>query len=191
MTRKSGNSPAVFVSGLAAALLTFCLPALLVSQDKTVDDRNRFPWETEQPFSLDGKAITAALADHQEPEDHYGFETLFKDIKLDFLADGRVKREDYLVFRYLSRESANNAHISESWSPWYENRPAIKARVISRRGKIYDLDPETFVEAANDEISDRVLSDTKRIQAPLPLTNIGAVVEQQVIHEDHLSLIHI
>ena len=171
---------------IAAAVCAFA-NQIAIAQEST-DEKQKtkvYPWETAEPFSLAGKDFIDSLSEHEVEDDEFGFEVLFRDIKLEFKEDGRVNHSDYIVYHYLDRETAQNARVDDSWAPWYEEKPAIRARVVSRRGRSYELDQSTIVEAANDEISDLVLSDTKRIQAPLPLTSAGSIVEKLTERRQH------
>ena len=103
---------------------TACLSIFIFSASLGNAQDQSYPWESAEPFSLSGQEIIAALEDHSSPDDQ-ATEILLKDVRLDYLPDGRVNRTDYFLYRYLTRDAAQNAHVDESWAPWYENLSLI------------------------------------------------------------------
>jgi hypothetical protein len=49
-----------------------------------------------------------------------------------FETDGRSTRTYYIVFKVVTQKGAESwADISWNWEPWHEERPILKARVIT------------------------------------------------------------
>ena len=163
------------LSGLSAGFI------LIIASSTVAQDASP-PWQYCAPYSADAKQLLDAARDREDPGD-VSFETLLSDIRIEFLADGRVKRSRHSIFRVLTRDGIDTLKIDEDWSPWFEKKPVVDARVISRRGIVSRLDPSTIAEAATDQIDDLVLSTDKRIQAPLPSITVGSVVEMTSIYE--------
>src|SRR5262245_47216703 len=68
------------------------------------------------------------------------------------------------------------ASLEETWSPWFEERPSLRARVITADGAVHTLDPATISEGPLETPS-KLYSDQKVLRAPLPALAVGAVVE--------------
>ena len=63
------------------------------------------------------------------------------------------------------------------WSPWFEDRPIIQARILDSRDWFHELDPAT-VEAGPPAAGDsHVVSDRRVLRAPLPAIAPGSIVE--------------
>ena len=140
------------------------------------------PWHYCEPYSANAKELLAAARERDDPEDA-SYETLLSDTQIEFVNDGRIKRSRHSIFRILTRAGVNRINIDEEWSPWFEKKPVVDARVLSRRGIVSRLDPSTIEEAATDQITDLVLSTDKRIQAPLPSVTVGSVIEMTTVEE--------
>ncbi|MCP4656174.1 MAG: DUF3857 domain-containing protein, partial [bacterium] len=67
-----------------------------------------------------------------------------------------------------------------SWSPWHQERPAMRARVISPDASEHRLDPKTIGESPIYGDQPEVLSDRMLLRSPLPAVAVGAVVEEEI-----------
>ncbi|MFK7766529.1 MAG: hypothetical protein AB8B55_04860, partial [Mariniblastus sp.] len=52
------------------------------------------------------------------------------------------------------------------WTPWYEGKPQVQSRVISRRGSVSELDESTLTESTLGQLSEGILSDDN--STPIP-----------------------
>ena len=161
---------------------TFLFGLSLLLTSSTVAQEISPPWNYCAPYSADAKQLLSAARDREDPGDASS-EKLLSDTRIEYLADGRVKRSLHSIFKVLTRGGVDSLKIDEQWSPWFEKRPVVDARVISRRGIVSRLDPSTIAEAATDRIDDLILSTDKRIQAPLPSITVGSVVEMTTLYE--------
>ncbi|MCG8652974.1 MAG: DUF3857 domain-containing protein, partial [Pirellulales bacterium] len=88
----------------------------------------------------------------------------------------------------MSREDVElRGTLSASWTPWTQKRPVLRARVITRDGNVHPLDPATITESSGANIRNQVFLDNRVLSAPLPAVDVGAVVETEVVVEDHTA----
>ena len=170
-----------FRSCFSVTLILFVFATFVSAQEETNTQR---PWRNGTPFSIEGKEFVKALKDYPAKEKS-DLEYLLVDYRIEFFDDGRVQKKSHVIYKILSRNGVQYSGIDRSWSPWFEKKPVIDARVISRRGFVSKLDQSTLAEAAVDELDDLVLSTDKRIQAPLPSASVGSIVETLTTNEQN------
>jgi tetratricopeptide (TPR) repeat protein len=73
--------------------------------------------------------------------------------------------------------------IDATWSPWYQDRPVLRARVIDPSGSVTLLDPALIVELPPSRRS-TAATETRLLQAKLPHLQIGCVVEHEIVTTD-------
>ena len=78
--------------------------------------------------------------------------------------------------------------LSSEWSPFYQDKPAVRIRVIAPDGTTSNLDPSLIHDAPAVEDSPAVFSDRRVLQMPLPRLQIGSVVEEELITTDREPL---
>ncbi len=141
------------------------------------------PWEA-AAFTADPGAIALAAAKVKAEEDD-DVVVLLMEVGYSLDEAGRETYTQHLVYRIQS----SNAHeswstVEESWEPWHQARPEIRARVITPDGAEHTLDPSTVTESSTAHDSPDMFDDGRVLRAPLPATRPGAVVEQQVTVRD-------
>ena len=95
--------------------------------------------------------------------------------------EGRQHRVARRVYRYLTEKGVDDWSCTEAdWSPWCEEKPIFRVRVITPDGQAHDLDQESIGEAPAEQDSPTLFSDDKLLRAPLPAIVVGAVVEEQI-----------
>jgi tetratricopeptide (TPR) repeat protein len=141
------------------------------------------PWDG-APFQGDPAAIqkaAAALPPHKDSD----VDILLEEERIDYDAQRRMTYTYRLVFRPLTREAANSwATFAFSWSPWFQERPEIRARIISPSGELHTLDPATLSESGLTDQEAHFFTDRRLLRGPLPALEPGAVVEEQAIVRD-------
>ncbi|HSY40365.1 MAG TPA: DUF3857 domain-containing protein, partial [Polyangia bacterium] len=70
--------------------------------------------------------------------------------------------------------------LSSGWSPWYEEKPALRARIVVPGGRVFTLDPKTIETSGMSGGDEAVYSDRQMVRAPLPGVAVGAVVEVEI-----------
>ena len=97
-----------------------------------------------------------------------------------FDAEGRSSRSRYLVYRILTQKGVEGwADVSIGWEPWHEERPNVRARVLSSDDTEHALDANTITDAPAKESQENVFSDRRVMRAPLPAIATGSIVEQE------------
>lgn len=106
-----------------------------------------------------------------------------------FEADGRCTSTYYMVYKVVTQRGAEGwADVSLQWKPWHEERPTLKARVITPDKEEHVLDSKTISDTAERETDSKIYSDRRVIRAPLPAMTVGAVVEEEFIERQSAPL---
>lgn len=136
------------------------------------------PWEA-PAFSADPAALlraAEALPATGEPIDVLLLETVRS-----FDEAGRETYTQRLVYRFTDGQAHESwSALEHSWSPWHQERPLLRARVITADGAEHPLDPATIAENGEAAGSPELFEDGRVLRAPLPATGPGALVEQEV-----------
>ncbi len=142
--------------------------------------RAESPWD-EPMFSVEAAVLTKAAADRPVPEDA-DCEILLAEKTFRIDEEGRWQTTERTVIRCITKAAAEEwGVLTEVWSPWYQQRPQLRARVISRDGDEYQLDPKRTSESNLGETLPGIFRDQRVIQAPLPAVRQGCLIEQEVI----------
>ena len=97
-----------------------------------------------------------------------------------FDADGRALHSQYLLYKVLTQRGADQwSDISFTWEPWHEERPTLRARVITPDIVVHPLDLGTVTDAPDKESEENVFSDRRVMRAPLPAIAPGSLVEEE------------
>jgi hypothetical protein len=164
-----------------ALLFLLALPAAAAA---TAEPR---PWEG-TPFAAEPRAVLAAAE-----RDSAGFKDpvviLLADDHYTFDGAGRTTHTSHLVYRIAGPGAgAGWSAIEERWSPWHQERPRVRARVLTPDGAAHLLDPATLSESGEAPESEDVFEDGRVLRGPLPAAGPGAVVEQEVTTVDTAPL---
>lgn len=142
-------------------------------------DQPAEPWDA-APFSAAPAAVLAAVAELPPPSGAE-IEILLEEAEWELDAEGVVSSRVRKVYRVLERSGIDSwSSIEAWWSPWYEQRPELRARVILPDGTARELDPASTVESGVPGASADLYEDTRQLRAPLPSVTVGAVVETEV-----------
>jgi transglutaminase-like putative cysteine protease len=139
------------------------------------------PWER-PAFTAPAREVAQAAAALRDPEG--------KDVDVDVLLEeglfsfddaGRLTYAYRLVYRPLTTRAAGGwAQTGRAWSPWHEERPSVRARVVLPDGVEHALDPATLSEGAADDSGDDVMYFDRRVlRGPIPHVTARAVVEEE------------
>jgi hypothetical protein len=147
------------------------------SRAENHDDDRAAPWDG-PAFSATPVALLRAAAKISAPA---GVEVsvLFDEPRYRFETDGRESFWLRRIFKVNSPAGATDwGTVDLGWSPWYQNRPSLRARVVTPDGKSHELDPQTIEIVAENQSDNQMLSDRRTVRAPLPGMTTGAVVEE-------------
>lgn len=160
-------------SPFASGLLTICFavafaPGTAHSQQWTLPH-----------FSSDSKALYFA-ASAVSPPAGAGIIVLDSEVTYVFDAQGNVTYTDYIVYKVLTPDGARDwDNATQYWEPWHQQRPSIRARVITPDGAVHMLDASTITNSPAKDDQDDVYGDRRVIRAPLPAIGTGSVVEEE------------
>jgi transglutaminase-like putative cysteine protease/tetratricopeptide (TPR) repeat protein len=167
-----------------------CTPGVVVlvlllarNSSATVESPWNLPALTAKP-----EDILRAAAASPAPKDG-DIEMLFEEhiYKLD--EQGRQQRISRRVYRFLTDKGVDDWSCTEAdWSPWCEEKPVFRVRVITPDGQAHALDQESIGEAAAEQDTPNLFSDAKLLRGPLPAIVVGAVVEEEVETREIRSL---
>ena len=100
-------------------------------------------------------------------------------------AGGRMTYRHTLIFRMETQEGIKNwSEIRVGWSPWHQEIPEIRARVIAPDGKVSILDPKTITDGPAREDGEDTYTDARVRKVPLPAASVGSIVEQETVSTD-------
>ena len=132
------------------------------------------PWD-QPPFASEPKALIAAA--EKIDDGGKGLVDLLDEFDFTFDAEGHSTSTWRLVYRIVEEaEVEENASVEASWAPWYDERPVITARVVTKNGSVHMLDAAAITETAGSYDFD-IFSDQRLLHAPLPAVEVGSVVE--------------
>jgi transglutaminase-like putative cysteine protease/tetratricopeptide (TPR) repeat protein len=131
------------------------------------------------PFSASPQALLEQ-AKEVNPQGKHVATVILQDSRYRFDNEGRVRATHWMIYCILSKDAGVWAEVNESWSSWRENRPTIRARVITPDGSVHLLDPKTVEDAPTAAPHPQMYSDQRRLRGPLPSIVEGAVVETVV-----------
>ncbi len=134
---------------------------------------------TQAPFSVAAPSLAKAGADDAPKDQSVDVLLVRTTITLD--AEGRRTWRYHTVFRVLKADAVQAwDSLGATWAPWYEDRPTLKARVITPKGQVLTLDPKTASEKPAFDDQRSMYTDMKTVVAPLPGLAAGVTVEQEV-----------
>jgi transglutaminase-like putative cysteine protease/tetratricopeptide (TPR) repeat protein len=144
------------------------------------------PWD--RPFSPDTRGILEAAKSPAAAEQ--GAVTLLLDRRYTVHAGGATDVTLRQVYRVDQKSAVDEwSSLEENYQPWYQQRPEIRARVISPDGSVHQLDPKTIAEEPVREYDSTIFSDSRTVRVPLPSVAPGAVVEYEVVIRDKTPLL--
>ena len=139
------------------------------------------PWDA--PFA-DASAILLEAA--QVPADDDDPIVLLLDDRR-FVVDklGRTSTTARSVYLVRRKEAVSSwGKVEWEYRPWYEEKPTIKARVLTAAGAVHWLDAKTIADSPSRQFDANIFSDRRVARAPLPAVAEGAIVEVEiVVHE--------
>ena len=147
------------------------------------------PPETAEPwvagaFVADPAAVAAAagLAPGRQPSGPADVEMLWRQDDFSFDDDGHLTHRRRWVYRILTVAGLEAWSVSEvAYSPWHQERPTVRARVVDLDGAERWIDPKRSRELTAEEAG---LSGERRlVLSSLPVA-VGAVIEEEVIRRD-------
>lgn len=98
----------------------------------------------------------------------------------------RVEQTARWVYRILDRAGVEGwSDLETDWSPWYQERPRVRARISNPDGKVHLLQAKDILETSPGDDEEKTYSDDRVLSAPLPGVTVGSVVEEEIVGRDH------
>lgn len=164
---------------------------ILMSVSASAKDWTTLPPGTASPRVLLREAQKAHPPQEGEDEDEAMegrdyVHILYEGSYIAFDDQGRQTLTFHRVYELASQDAvASWGRTEAGWSPWFQDRPQINARVIAPNGKVFTLDPETLTEAGAQTGDLLLYTEDKLIEGPLPGVDRGAVVEEWITWTEH------
>ena len=128
------------------------------------------------PFTAEPKALLAA--GEKAGDGEHGAVILLDEARYTFGADGKTRTLWRRMYRVTDESAVTPlGQVAAPWSPWYNERPQIEARVVTKDGTVHTLDKSAVSEMPSAPDSLDIFSDDRIVRAPLPAVAVGSVVE--------------
>lgn len=137
------------------------------------------PWEAP---AFTGAPAAIARAAAEIPTGEGSVTVLLSETRYAYDDAGRETYTQRLVYKIGSGAAHESwSAVEEAWSPWRQETPVLRARVITPDGAEHALDPATLAESSEPTTPAGMFEDGRLLRAPLPAIRPGAVVEQEVV----------
>ena len=138
------------------------------------------PWDG-PAFSADPAAVIQA-ASAVAVEEGVDAVVLLEEEKYVFESDGRSVYTWRLIYRIMPPGGVQGWSMAQVlWEKWHQERPSMRARVITPDGAEHFLDSKTIGEFPANQNRLDIFDDMRVLRAPLPAITVGAVVEEEII----------
>jgi len=114
---------------------------------------------------------------------------LLNEVHFKFDEDSKMLETRHLIYRIENQDGVKDwAETSGTWQAWHQDKPEIKARVITAEGAVHWLDSKTLNDFPVHEDAPDVYSDERKYGGPLPAVAPGAIVEEEITVRDKAPL---
>ncbi len=161
---------------LLLAVSGFCLPS-------QAQDNPSNPWDG-KAFAASPQEVLKAAAALPAPK-QVDITVLLDERRISFDKERKATETHHLVYRIESQAGMEDwTAVGSRWSPWYQERPTVEARVIAPDGRVSALDPKTLSDAPVHRDTPDTYNDDRDYQGPLPGLTPGAIVEELIVVKD-------
>ncbi|MCE9575245.1 MAG: DUF3857 domain-containing transglutaminase family protein [Deltaproteobacteria bacterium] len=138
---------------------------------------------TATPAELRAAAAAVAAGDHSV--------TVLRDESfLTYDDQGRAEQRYRVIARIDRAPGVDDwGTLVLSWSPFYQDKPTVRARVIGTDGAVASYDPSLLHDAPVVSESPSVFSDRRNLEVPMPRLAIGAIIEEEFTIKDRVPLL--
>ena len=150
----------------------------LISSSLSMRGQTAEPWAGAH-FGEDPKAIYHAASAIATP---LGTDALVLDEQehYTFDSDGKQVYTHYLIYKIFTSKGAEQWDaVMVHWEPWHDERPTIRARVITKDYEVYTLEDKAITDSPAHEEENETYGDQRVLRAPLPAIAPGVVVEEE------------
>ncbi len=139
-------------------------------------------------FTADGNRVNE-MADKVKVKPGTDVVVLDEEDSYVFDADGKAAHTHYLAYKVVTQKGAEGWDaIAMRWEPWHEERPAVRARVVTPDDAVHPLDPKTIADASARDENEKTYGDGRILRAPLPAIAPGSVVEEEEVSRESVPL---
>jgi len=153
----------------------------VLASARAADDASRWnlPRFTADPATLNQTAASV------NPKTGTDVIVLDEENSYVFDEEGKAVHTHYLVYKVMTQRGAEGwDSIDLGWQPWHEDRPTMRARVVTADNAIHSLDPKTITDAPARDEDDKTYGDGRVLRAPLPAIAPGSVVEEEEVFQE-------
>ncbi len=156
--------------------------AILVTASLFAAPSDQQPWDA-APLTADPKAMLTAAEKVQAGD--ADAVVLLDEMHYSFDAQGRSTGTEHVIYKIVAESAIDNwSTIAAGWSPWYQEKPEMNARVIARDASVHMLDQAAITESPAGDQSMEIFSDARLLRAPLPGLQDGCIVEEVIVYKD-------
>jgi tetratricopeptide (TPR) repeat protein/transglutaminase-like putative cysteine protease len=159
-------------------LSIFSFPITLVAQQ---------PWDARTLAGSPQDIVAAARAAAGPVGDDVV--VLLDDIQIVMDSAGRAVETAHTVYRIGTSPPEDWAIVGAIWQPWRQQRPSVRARVVTADGREVQLDEKALAELPLPAASPDIFPDGRILRAPLPAISAGSIVEVQTTIRDTQPLL--
>src|SRR6476659_2942597 len=124
-----------------------------------------FPWDT-APFSAGAADIASAakqIAESRAP----GVIVLLDETRISIDSTNRATETHHTLYRIGTQSPGDWGAVGATWQPWRQQKPAIRARVITSDGREIRLDEKSLSESPLSALGLDTFGDGRLLHAPL------------------------
>jgi tetratricopeptide (TPR) repeat protein/transglutaminase-like putative cysteine protease len=141
------------------------------------------PWSA-PALSQDAKVLLKA-SESFPTDSKAGATILINQMSFRFEEDGRMHHSVHTIYRIDRSEMVHAlSAVSAVWQPWHQEKPMIRARVITPDGEVHQLDNSALVDSPAFEQRPELFDDFRVVGAPLPAVSVGSLVEVAELYEE-------
>ncbi len=115
----------------------------------------------------------------------YPIEQVFEDVSFAFSPAGTKVHTYTLKYKIRTMKGLKRwGRVSAVWSPWFEDRPVVRATVTRPDGSTFELDHAGLAERPLESKQKGLYTERRQIDGPLPGLVVGATVERTVVLQE-------
>jgi len=146
-------------------------------------------WAKADPFTVDAQELLAA-AEAVEVDHNADVVVLLEEHTYTWDDQGRANSALRRIYHVRGQAAVDGWGVTEVyWSPWYQAKPELKARVITPGGREVWLEGSQVSDAAVSQYDPTIFSDQRILRAPLPAVAVGVVVEELIVEQDEKAFL--
>jgi hypothetical protein len=133
-------------------------------------------------FGQDGAALYQAASEAATAKPGVDIVVLCDSETYLFDATGKSVHTQYSAYKVVTQSGADGwDSVAIEWQPWHEERPTMRARVITPDGAVHVLDQKTISDAPARDDDEKTYGDGRIERAPLPAIAPGSVIEEEEV----------